>query len=305
MSPASPAAHSRLDEAPESLDSTGGSNHGAASLSAATVAGDDSVSDRTSPACATSHSAPGVAPATPVADPPLGLFCEGCFDASASPGATRDHPLITIPWDGCPYLVTSYRDDDDSSLDSSFGVQVHHPRFLEWVGRRSRPACSTGHRRSGYRSCHGRTRCMQRCSFSAMSSNLTVLHQYAISLHRTATDLLHSVFCREFFPYAAVNDAAPVPRVLRASAHLAAIHLWRPPVGLGGSGLDTVHQGPQCSSPLCRPRPSGWQPVHFQPVCQSVCLSVTFSFRTVTRKDIDSFSRNFAGTCTMSWECTV
>ena len=29
--------------------------------------------------------------------------------------------------------------------------------------------------------------------------------------------------------------------------------------------------------------------------------SVTFSFRTVTQKRIDVFSRNFAGTCTMSW----
>ena len=37
----------------------------------------------------------------------------------------------------------------------------------------------------------------------------------------------------------------------------------------------------------------------------SVCLSVTFSFRTVTRKRIDVFSRNFAGTCTMSWGCAV
>ena len=35
----------------------------------------------------------------------------------------------------------------------------------------------------------------------------------------------------------------------------------------------------------------------------SVCLSVTFSFRTVTQKRIDVFSRNFAGTCTMSWGC--
>ena len=40
-------------------------------------------------------------------------------------------------------------------------------------------------------------------------------------------------------------------------------------------------------------------------VCPSVCLSVTFSFRTVTQKRIDVFSRNFAGTCTMSWGCAV
>ena len=33
----------------------------------------------------------------------------------------------------------------------------------------------------------------------------------------------------------------------------------------------------------------------------SVCLSVTFSFRTVTQKRIAVFSRNFAGTCTKSW----
>ena len=40
-------------------------------------------------------------------------------------------------------------------------------------------------------------------------------------------------------------------------------------------------------------------------VCLSVCPSVTFSFRTVTQKRIDVFSRNFAGTCTMSWGCAV
>ena len=51
---------------------------------------------------------------------------------------------------------------------------------------------------------------------------------------------------------------------------------------------------------LQRPRPSVCLSV-----CPSVCLSVTFSFRTVTQKRIDVFSRNFAGTCTMSWGCAV
>ena len=40
-------------------------------------------------------------------------------------------------------------------------------------------------------------------------------------------------------------------------------------------------------------------------VCPSACPSVTFSFRTVTQKRIDVFSRNFAGTCTMSWGSAV
>ena len=46
----------------------------------------------------------------------------------------KDHSLIYNQRDGCPYRVASYRDDDHSSLDSPFGVQVHHPWFLEWMG---------------------------------------------------------------------------------------------------------------------------------------------------------------------------
>ena len=37
----------------------------------------------------------------------------------------------------------------------------------------------------------------------------------------------------------------------------------------------------------------------------SICLSVMFSFRTVTRKRMAVFSQNFVGTCTMSWGCAV
>ena len=112
---------------------------------------------------------------------------------------------------------------------------------------------------------------------SLLSSNLAVLHQYAISLHRMSTKVIHSMFGREFFPSCAINDAASVPLVLRTSSvHMAAIGLWRPPAVVpGGPGLDTVHQGPQCPGcPLCRPRPSGWLPVHVQPDCLSVCTGV-------------------------------
>ena len=37
----------------------------------------------------------------------------------------------------------------------------------------------------------------------------------------------------------------------------------------------------------------------------SICLSVAFSFRTVTQKHIDVFSQNFAGTCGMGVCCIV
>ena len=40
-----------------------------------------------------------------------------------------------LPQEPVPaYHMTSYRDDDGSSMDSQFGVHVHHPWFLEWVG---------------------------------------------------------------------------------------------------------------------------------------------------------------------------
>ena len=64
---------------------------------------------------------------------------------------------------------------------------------------------------------------------------------------------------------------------------------------------------------LPRRRRTGTGDIAMPPVClsvrPSVCLSVrpsvTFSFRTVTQKRIDVFSRNFAGTCTMSRGCAV
>ena len=49
------------------------------------------------------------------------------------------------------------------------------------------------------------------------------------------------------------------------------------------------------------PRPRAGDGRYGKSPCPSVCLSVTFSFRTVTRKRIDVFSQNFAGTGT----CTI
>ena len=41
---------------------------------------------------------------------------------------------------GCAYRFTTYRDYNYAIQDGLFGVQVHHPRFLEWVGLRNTPA---------------------------------------------------------------------------------------------------------------------------------------------------------------------
>ena len=59
------------------------------------------------------------------------LFCEGPFDAASCPKATTRHPLIGTQQDGCPYQFTSYRDYEHSRVASPFGIQLHHPQFLE------------------------------------------------------------------------------------------------------------------------------------------------------------------------------
>ena len=126
--------------------------------------------------------------------------------------------------------MTSYREDDNASVDSSFGVHVHHPQFLEWVGAPEsahllgRPLAEwlqvMNHRNTQYAALQ-----LQRDA-GLMSSNLTVLHQDDMALHRMSNEVLHSVFGREFFPSGVVDDASPVARVLWASTYMAAMGLW-------------------------------------------------------------------------------
>ena len=59
---------------------------------------------------------------------------EGPFDAFASPMDTEDSPLVTTGLPGCPYRITSYDGPAISDMNPAFGLQLHHPRFLEFTG---------------------------------------------------------------------------------------------------------------------------------------------------------------------------
>ena len=141
---------------------------------------------------------------------------------------SRLPPEITIDFNGragCPY------------------VHVHHPQFLEWVGA-PESARLLSHAPAEWLQVMNRRDTLHAVlqlqrDASLMLSNLTVLHQYAIMLRWMSTEVLHSVFGRGVLPFGEVNDTAPVPHVLWASTHMAAMGLWRPPVGPGGPGLDT------------------------------------------------------------------
>ena len=61
---------------------------------------------------------------------PVDVYREGPFDAMD----TATHPIISNVLPGCPYRMTSYMEEDIAEVDLAFGVQLHHPRFLECIG---------------------------------------------------------------------------------------------------------------------------------------------------------------------------
>ena len=87
--------------------------------------------------------------------------------------------------------MTSYRDDDHSSRDSPFGVQVHHPRFLEWVDA-PESAHLLGQLHADWLQVMTRRDALHAAlqlqrDTCLLSSNLTVLHQYASYVDRSAS----------------------------------------------------------------------------------------------------------------------
>ena len=62
------------------------------------------------------------------------IFREGPFDDYTSPMDTEDSPLATTGLPGCPYRITSYTGPVVADTNPAFGMQLHHPRFLEFIG---------------------------------------------------------------------------------------------------------------------------------------------------------------------------
>ena len=71
---------------------------------------------------------------TTVASTPRDLSREGPFDAFCAASDSGDHPLISDGLPGCPYRMTSYARADIADVDPAYGLQLHHRRFLEYIG---------------------------------------------------------------------------------------------------------------------------------------------------------------------------
>ena len=59
---------------------------------------------------------------------------EGPFDAYGSPMDTGDSPLVATGLPGCLYRITSYTGPAVADTNPAYGMQLHHPRVLEFIG---------------------------------------------------------------------------------------------------------------------------------------------------------------------------
>ena len=115
---------------------------------------------------------------------------EGPFDAFASPMDTEDSPLVTTGLPGCPYRIMSYNGPALSDMNLAFGLQLHHPRFLEFIGA-PESAQLLYHSPSFWVDRLG-----EECAMAAavnlqrdtglMLSNLQIISQFVTSLHMNA-----------------------------------------------------------------------------------------------------------------------
>ena len=107
---------------------------------------------------------------------------------------TEDSPLISASMPGCPYRMTSYTGTALVDADAMYGLQLHHPRLLEFIGA-PESARLLNHSPSFWVNRLG-----QECSMVAavnlqrdaglMMSNIQILAQFVTSLHRMSSEMM-------------------------------------------------------------------------------------------------------------------
>ena len=151
-------------------------------------------------------------------------------DASES-GAS---PCVLDSLPGCQYRMTSYdKDADRSDLSPAYGIHLHDPHLLEYVGA---PESARLLSRSLEYWLHNMG--MDRTLAAALQlqhdaglilSNLQVLGQFVTSLNKMSSEVMRVAFAQEPFPTEAVQFVVPSHRVRRAAHYMTAMGLWRPP----------------------------------------------------------------------------
>ena len=125
-------------------------------------------------------------------------------------------------------------------MDPAYGLQLHDPRFLEYVGAPESARLLS--RIPGYWLHHmDRDQAVSAAlqlqhDAGLMMSNLQVLGQFVTSLNRMSSEVLQLLFGHDQYPSEAIQSVAPSPRARRAAHCMAAMGLWRPHGSQGAPG---------------------------------------------------------------------
>ena len=138
------------------------------------------------------------------------------------------------------YRFTSYSRQPFADGNPAFGLQLHHPRFLDFVGA---PESARLLYRSptfwvdqlGEEQAMTAAVNLQRDA-GIMLSNLQIMSQFATWLHCMSSEMMVLGIGQMVFPQAEVADLSPAPRVARAAKYMSAMGLWRPQTGPGDLG---------------------------------------------------------------------
>ena len=133
---------------------------------------------------------------------------------------------------GCPYRFLESGELPFTDGNPAYGLQLHHPRFLELVGAPESarlldcaPSCWV--EELGKEGAMVAAATLQRDA-GVMLSNLQILFQFAMALNRMSFSMMALGLERSLFPESEVDALAPAPRAHRAAPYMPTMGLWHP-----------------------------------------------------------------------------
>ena len=138
---------------------------------------------------------------------------EGPFDAYCAPMDTGDCSLVSM---GCPYRITSYTGPAVADTDPAFGIQMHHPRFLEFI--KAHESARLVFRSPAFWVQNMDTEDAVAAAINLqrdaglMSLNLQILCQFVTSLQQMSSEVLSLALGQVVFPSSEVAALSSAPR---------------------------------------------------------------------------------------------